>query len=129
MTWGRIFRIGFVVVACISLLVNAVILGIGINLSKRGWFDRDAGQAFMAIPRETRRAYLDDLRAERPDLNRLRDDLRAKRKAMLEVAATEPVDPEALGAALEEVRAATTRLQAAAHNVMIKTAKERAGGQ
>lgn len=126
MTWGRIFRIGFVVVACVSLLVNAVIIGIGVNLSKRGWFDRDAGQAFMAIPQETRRTYLDDLRAERPNLNRLRDDLRAKRKAMLEVAATEPVDPEALAAALQEIRTATTRLQAAAHAVMVRTAEERA---
>jgi len=125
MTWGRIFRIGFVIAACISLLVNAVIIGIGVNLSKRGWFDRDAGQAFMAVPKETRRAYLDDLRAERPHLDVLRDQLRAKRKAMLALAAVEPVDPQALATALEEVRTATTRLQAAAHAVMVKTAEGR----
>ncbi|MEM7058770.1 MAG: periplasmic heavy metal sensor [Pseudomonadota bacterium] len=126
MTWGRVFRVGFVVIACISLLVNALIIGVGINLSKRGWFDREGGRAFLSIPRETRQTYIKDLRDARPELNQLRDDLRAKRKVMLETVAAEPLDPQALATALEEVRAATTRLQAAAHAVMLKTAEESA---
>lgn len=129
MTWGRIFRIGFIVLACVSLLVNAVIIGIGANLSKRGWFDREGGRAFMEVPKETRRAYLHDLKAARPDLNRLRDDLRAKRRIMLELAANDPIDPEEFAKALADVRAATAALQSAAHAVMVKTAERRASGE
>lgn len=121
-TWGRVFRIGFVVIACVSLLVNAVLLGVGISLSKRGVFDPAAGQALMDVPRDVRRAYVRDLAANREELRALRDDLRAKRRAVIEAAAAIPVDPAAMEAAMADVRAATTRMQTALHATMLTTA-------
>lgn len=123
-TWGRVFRIGFVVVACISLLVNAILLGVGISLSKRGIFDSGSGQALMEIPREVRQAYVKDLRANGAELRRLRDDVRAKRRAAILAAGSQPVDVEVLEKALADKREATERLQAALHATMLKTAED-----
>lgn len=124
MSWGRIFRIGFIVIACVSLLVNAVLIGVGVSLSQRGMFDRTTGRAVMDVPREIRQAYVKDLRANRSELRRLRDELRAKRKAMIEAAGADPVDPAALAAAMEAVRTATQQMQAAMHATMLKTAED-----
>lgn len=126
--WGRIFRIGFVVIACLSLLINAVLLGVGISLSKRGVFDRGSSQALMEIPREIRRTYVDDLRAKRAELRQLRDDVRDKRRVMIEAAGANPIDPDALEAAMADVRAATARMQNALHATMMTTAERLSAG-
>ena len=126
--WGRIFRIGFVIIACISLLVNAVLLGVGISLSKRGVFDRGSHQALMEIPRDIRRTYVKDLRDNGAELRRLRDDVRAKRQVMIETAGAQPVDPAALEAAMKDVRLATTRMQTELHAIMMTTAERLSAG-
>ena len=123
MRWGRIFRIGFVIVACISLLINAVMLGIGLKLSSQGPVGGGIALAMAMAPsemsRETRRRYVDALRAERPYLRGLLDDLVAQRDVVMDLASAQPVDKAALAAAMEKFRAATLRLQTAAHETIL----------
>lgn len=123
MTAGRIFRIVFVVVACVSLLVNAVLLGIGARLANEGVIGQGMLRAVADLPRDTRRAFRDSLRADRATLRALRQDLNTKRRAMIAIAGERPVDSAALRAAMQDVRTATTRLQQAAHDAILKTAK------
>ncbi|MEM1372086.1 MAG: periplasmic heavy metal sensor [Pseudomonadota bacterium] len=124
MTTGRIFRIAFVVVACVSLLINAVIIGVGARLVDRGFIDGSFGQSIRDMPRETRQAFLKGFRAERQELRRLGDELRERRTNMLALASRQPVDPDALAAAMQQVRKTTTDLQTAVHQVMLKTARQ-----
>ncbi|MGD1923719.1 MAG: periplasmic heavy metal sensor [Paracoccaceae bacterium] len=121
MTRRRILRIAFVTVACLSLLLNAVVIGVGLRLADRGWFAASPAGALADMPREMRQSFVAALRAERPRLRGLADDLRAQRTEMLKIAAQEPVDRVALEAAMANVRAATTRVQSAAHSVILKT--------
>lgn len=123
MTWGRILRIAFVVIACVSLLVNAVIIGLGVRLSERG-FNGQFTRGVISMPREIRRTYADGLRANRPELKRLRRDMRMKRRAMLDLASAQPVDRAALAAAMRDLRDATTRLQEASHRAMLSAVPE-----
>ncbi|MEM9061869.1 MAG: periplasmic heavy metal sensor [Pseudomonadota bacterium] len=118
MTGRRIFRIAFIAVACISLLLNAVVIGVGLRLADRGWF---APGALAEMPRDLRRTYAEALRAERPVLRALADDLKLQRSEMLRIAAEEPVDRAALDAAMARVRAATGKVQSAAHDIILKT--------
>lgn len=127
MTWGRAFRIGFIVLACLSLLMNAVVIGIGVRLADRGLLGGGVGQVLAEMPRDTRRAFARDLKAEQPRLRSMLHELRAHRKRMLELAAARPGDPQALAEAMADVRAATTRLQAAAHEIMLETVERRSG--
>ena len=121
MTGRKLFRIGFVVLACISLLVNAVIIGVGVRLADRGVIGGGVGTAIREIPRDIRQEYIAGLRAVRPTLRGLREELKQRRKEMLMLAAEETPDPKALAVAMGEVRRATTRLQAAAHEAMLGT--------
>lgn len=121
MTGGRVFRILFVVVACVSLLANAVFVGIGARLLERGAIGGGAMQALAEMPREMRQGYVASLRAERPELQRLRAELQDRRREMLRIAGTPPVDAGALSDAMAEVRAATTRLQSAAHSTILES--------
>ena len=120
MTWGRGLRILFVVVACLSLLANAFLIGLGKRLADRGLSAGLVGQVIRELPPEKRGAIREGLRSNRPEMRRLADELRARRREMLRVAAAETVDPVALAAAMEDVRGATTRLQALTHDAMLK---------
>ncbi|MEL6479055.1 MAG: periplasmic heavy metal sensor [Pseudomonadota bacterium] len=119
MTMGRVFRLLFVVVACLSLLANAVLIGVGVRLSNAGLIGNGIGASISEIPRETRRAYIRGMRAKRADLRALAQELGAHRRTMAAALAADPPDPEALSAAMAEVRAATTRLQTAAHEAIL----------
>ncbi|MEM0942441.1 MAG: periplasmic heavy metal sensor [Pseudomonadota bacterium] len=125
MTRGRILRIAFVVIACLSLLANAVVLGVGKRLADRGLLASGVGQMVREMPPEARRAYLDGLRAERPALRELAADLRRTRREMIALASADEVDTAALEAAMAEVRRATARLQEAAHGALLETARTR----
>lgn len=118
MSWGRIFRIAFVVVACLSFLLNAAFVGLGLRLANQGVFAGGVAQAFVEVPRETRRALRDALQADRVMLEVLAADLSEKRSRMLALAAGEATDAGDLSAAMLDVREATTRLQEAAHRSM-----------
>ncbi len=128
MTWGRIWRVLFVVVFCFSLLLNAVVVGVGVRLFDRGRIGDGMAQVLIQMPRETRRALVNSFRAERPELRRLGAELRARRMEMLEIATSDSADSAALAAAMEEVRRATTRLQTAAHETMLKTLEQTKSG-
>lgn len=124
MTWRRILRIGFVVIACLSLLLNAVVIGAGLRLADRGLPGGGIGQALIQMPREVRRSYVSGLKAEQPELRRLAENLRDRRQEMLSAAIADPVDPAALEAAMAAVREATAAMQSAAHAAMLKTVAE-----
>lgn len=68
---------------------------------------QEAADLVAAVSRGERRALADALRAER--------------REMLALAAAERVDPEAVANAMARVRAATTRLQEAAHETILKS--------
>lgn len=118
MTWGRALRIGFVVIACLSLLMNAAVIGLGLRLTKHGVVG-DVGRGALSMPREIRQLYGDRLKASRPRLRSLRRDLRAKRRVMLTLASAQPLDKPALEAAMKDMREATQRLQEAIHRAML----------
>lgn len=124
MTGRRIFRIVFVGIACLSLLLNAVLIGVGVRLAERGWLGGGVGRALAEMPRETRQIYAAGLRAERPTLAALNKELRSRRTEMLRIAAADPVDPVALAAAMENVRAATTSLQTGIHGAIMRVVEE-----
>lgn len=119
MTGGRILRVLFVVVACISLLVNAVFIGIGVRLADRGILGNGNARILAGMPAETRRTYVDALRSNKPELRRLADELKERRREMLTIAAKTPVDAAALASAMQQVRTATTRLQSASHEALL----------
>ena len=118
MTPGRIFRIAFVLVACLSLLLNAAFIGLGLRLANQGVLAGGMAQTLLEVPRETRVMLRDALRTDRVMLEVLVADLSEKRRRMLAVASAETADPDALAAAMSDVRDATTRLQEAAHRSM-----------
>lgn len=121
MTRGRILRLAFVTIACLSLLINAVVLGIGLRLADRGMLWKDAAQALHALPSETREALVASLVTQRPQLRALRETLQEERRAMLALVVDKPVDPMAVEAAMARVRAATTALQLAAHDTILNS--------
>ncbi|MEO1491807.1 MAG: periplasmic heavy metal sensor [Pseudomonadota bacterium] len=123
MTWGRAFRIGFVAAACLSFLVNAAVIGIGLRLANNGLLGGGFGMMLTDLPREKREHYADALRAERPQLRPLIEALQVRRQEMLAIAARDDVDSQALAEAMDAVRQATTDLQSAAHGVIL-TASE-----
>lgn len=124
MTWGRVLRIAFVVAACLSFLVNAAVIGVGLRLAGNGMIGGGIGMMMTELPHEKRQEYRAALRAERPQLQALAQDLRARRKTMLTIAGTEPVDAAALAQAMADVREATATLQNAAHEAILRSAHE-----
>ena len=129
MTRRRFFRIGFIVIACVSLLLNAVLIGAGVRLAERGWLGGGVGRALAEMPREMRQVYVEGLRAQRPTLRALNETLRAHRAEMLRLAAADPVDPVALAKAMENVRTATARLQGTVHSTIMGVVQEKAAGR
>ncbi|MEM8836763.1 MAG: periplasmic heavy metal sensor [Pseudomonadota bacterium] len=126
MSFGRIFRFLFIVVACISLLANAVMIGIGVRLADAGLIGGGILRDFADIPRETRKAVFSALRDDRSELRQLAVKLREDRKAVLEIVAKEEIDPVTLNAAMAKVRASTQRLQEASHKTVIQSLTEKA---
>ena len=124
MTRSRFFRIAFVAIACISLLINAAVIGFGIHLKNRGIIGGGLGAAWTEIPRETRQLVRESLKAESANLRQLREELRENRKRMMAIAAVDPVDTQALDAAMVDVREATMRLQQAAHSSILQSLRE-----
>ena len=63
------------------------------------------GEAFLrALPRDHRREFIKDVAHETPRIRESRDDLRARFQAFLTELRTEPYDPAAVAALLQEQR-------------------------
>ncbi|MEM6676340.1 MAG: periplasmic heavy metal sensor [Pseudomonadota bacterium] len=121
MRWGRVLRVGFVVAACLSFLLNAAVLGMGVGLMRSGVIPFDArGGGLLTLPAEQRRALMLAVREARPEIRALRRALQERRSDMFEALRADPPDPVAVEAAMQEVRAATSRLQAAVQVAVVE---------
>ncbi|MEL6767746.1 MAG: periplasmic heavy metal sensor [Pseudomonadota bacterium] len=120
MRLGPVLRVLFVVVACISLLANAVIFGVAMRAYSSGVMPRaGAGSVGFELEPRERRAVLMRLRAERPTLRVFRRELQDRRAAMVAALTATPPDPEEIRQRMAEVREATAALQAAVQEVVL----------
>ncbi|MEL6640857.1 MAG: hypothetical protein AAFP98_06025 [Pseudomonadota bacterium] len=114
---NRLIRIATRVIFVLSLLLNAVIIGIALQIAElRSYY----GPAETRLPREIRRNFVDTAKA---------DDTLAQEAALLSAARTEmfdlsqatPLDREALEAAMANVRAQTANLQERSQALLLET--------
>jgi uncharacterized membrane protein len=124
MTWGRVLLWA---VLGISLLANAVVLGLVLRLG--AFRDDGAGlrSVWSGVPAETRADFRAGIAANRAELRRLLGDLRQARTEMLAAAAARPYDREAVVIAQGKVRAATEALQVRTQALMLETFDRAAG--
>jgi uncharacterized membrane protein len=123
MTLGRVL---LWVVLGASLMANAVVLGLYLRF---GSFNEEAGlrSGWATLPAETRGFLRDEFAQNRGELRSLLSDLRAARSEMFAAAAARPYDRAAVEAAQAKVRAATTALQIAGQDLMLKAFDRTAG--
>ena len=107
-------RVFLVLVAGLSLLLNAVFAGMAVKL----WSRSDTGApsaVFFSLPAELRQ----ELRAEFADtqsrIRNAQENLQAARERFQELLSEEDPDPVELQSAMSNVREATERLQAELH--------------
>lgn len=125
MRLGPVLRVVFVVVACLSLLANAVIFGVAMRAYHSGVMPlAGAGTVGFELEPPKRRAVLRRLRAERAALGVLRRELQDRRAAMVAALTAEPPDPEEIAQRMAEVREATAALQAAVQEVVLEVVTE-----
>lgn len=112
---NRTLRIGVRVVFALSLLMNAIVLGLVWRLAD---FRDEFGLRGTQIPREVRaefRARIDGNDA----LTAALANLGTARRAMIAAADERPFDPVAVEAAMANVRTATSGLQDEAQRVLL----------
>jgi uncharacterized membrane protein len=107
MTWGRIL---LWVVLGVSLLANAVVLGLALRF---GAFSEDAGwrSGWGTLPAEARGYFRSELAENRSELRTMVSSLREARSEVFAAAAARPYDRAAVEAAQAKVRALTSALQ------------------
>lgn len=111
----RFWQIGLRVVLILSLLGNGAALG-AYWRHKSAVEERQAERVRM--PQEIRQAYRRAIR-NTPEVSQAFRALRAARRDVLALQAADPVDPDALAAALAAVREASAALQAAGHPLLL----------
>ncbi|MEO1724272.1 MAG: periplasmic heavy metal sensor [Pseudomonadota bacterium] len=121
MRLGPIFRALFVIVACVSLLANAVVIGFAVRAYHSGTLPFAGGGGIgLGLERAERRAIFSRLRDERPRLRMLRRELRARRAEMVRALTAEPPDPDEIRRTMAAVRSATEVLQGAVQEVVLE---------
>ena len=115
--WGRIL---FWAILGVSLLANAVVLGLVLRLGNLRDLASGGSDGWAGLPSETRSVFLSELRANRPDLRALVADLGRARADMFAAAAARPYDRAAVGATQARVRSASSALQIATQLMMLK---------
>jgi uncharacterized membrane protein len=117
----------FTAVAVLSLLANAVVLGLFLRMGDLRDTLNGGGTGFSGLPRavrsEVRRALADERAALAAPLARLG----AARRGMIEAAAARPYDGAAVEARMAEVRAASAALQAQLQTIMLGAFARAAG--
>ena len=112
---NRTLRIALRVLLALSLLLNAIFLGLALRLNALGAELGLTGQDLTRAERvEFRAAAETD-----PDIQAALADLRSAREAMFAQLDVTPPDPAAIEAAMAEVREATTRLQTASQAILL----------
>lgn len=116
--WGILF---------LSLLANAVVLGLALRLGQLRDLANGRSDGWASVPAEVRSSFRASLRNNRTELAALVGDLGRARAAMFAAGAARPYDRAAVEAAQEEVREASTTLQARAQLLMLEAFDEAAG--
>lgn len=119
-------RLLFWLVVGLSLLTNAVLLGLWFRLAPLREAMFGQGETFRSLPADLRPDYRAALAASGDDLREKLALLGTARAAMFRAAAARPPDRAAVEAAMAEVRRASTDLQTAAQAVLLR-AIDRAG--
>jgi uncharacterized membrane protein len=122
------WRTAFTVISVLSLLANAIVLGLVLRLGEMRTVLNGGGEGFQGLPRAVRAEVRRSLAAQRSDLTAPLARLGAARRAMLDAAAARPYDAAAVAARMAEVRTASGEVQAALHRIMLD-AFTRAAGQ
>jgi len=126
----RALRAVLLVVLVLSLLANAVFVGIAVRLGAAGGGVRASlAGALIELPRDIRRPFIRALRRETDVLAPLRDQLAERRAAFVEAVTADPFDRERAERAAAAVREATAALQAAAQEVLLRTAQTAGDGR
>lgn len=117
MTRRRAFAIALRVIFALSLLANAVVLGLWFRVQDlRDTLNGGSG-GLRSLPAATRAEIRDALADHQTELRAALDRLGKARAAMFAAAQT-PRDPARLEAAMAEVRAATTALQVEGQRIL-----------
>ncbi|MEM9762719.1 MAG: periplasmic heavy metal sensor [Pseudomonadota bacterium] len=125
MRLGPVLRIVFVIVACISLLANAVIFGVAMRAYHTGVMPlAGAGTVGFELEPAERRAVVRRIRAKHAELRVFREELQDRRAAMVAAVTATPPDPEEIRRRMAEVREATAALQAAVQEVVLEVVVE-----
>ena len=122
---GRRLLVGALVASLsVNLLVGGLIVGDALRPERAERPDRSDAvtlrHALRDAPDPVRAAVRDALRARRPAFLELQRELSGARSAAAEAAEAEPFDPEALRAALADVRAAQDRVAAFGHETLLE---------
>lgn len=116
MSGGTVLRWVLYGLLGISLFLNAVALGFWLRLREAGTFSGD----WRSLPAETRAEFRQALRAPNSELRQRLAALADARAALRAAAEARPYDRAAVEAAMIRVRRATTDLQIAAQEVMLR---------
>ena len=116
---NRIIRILMRVTFAVSLILNAIAIGIFLQLSEmRSFF----GMANTRLPAEVRREFIAAAKRD-TDLRTAAERLGAERQEMIRLGLTDPIDQEALEAAMQRVRDGTVALQLRSQSILLETLK------
>ena len=121
------WRTAFTVIAVLSLLANAVVLGLFLRLGEMRDVLNGGGEGMSGLPRATRAEVRRALADERADLVAPLARLGAARRAMFDAADARPFDATEVARRMEEVRAASAALQVALHGIMLDAFARAAG--
>lgn len=121
------WRLTFWAVLVLSLFLNAVTLGVLWRFNTiRTTLNGDSGGLSM-MSQDLRSGVIFAMRARRGDFTAGFERIGAARRAMFEAASARPYDREAVVAAMEEVRQATTQMQEMGQHLLLETFDAAAG--
>ncbi len=123
---NRFGRILLWTILGLSLLANAVVLGLFLRLGALRDLANGGVDVWAELPDDTRAAFRQELRANQPRFAALLADLGQARATAFRAAAARPYDRAAVEAALAQVRSASAALQTEAQLLMLKTFDEAA---
>ncbi|MGL4235647.1 hypothetical protein [Tabrizicola sp.] len=116
----------FWTILCLSLLANAVVLGLLLRLGNLRDVANGGSEGWTGVPAEARSLFRAELAENRAELLGLLTELGRARAEMFTAAAALPYDRAAVEAAQAKVRAASTALQARSQLLMLDAFDEAA---
>jgi uncharacterized membrane protein len=123
-----VLRIAFWVLVAVSLLGNAVAIGLMSRAQDLRTEINGGGMGFAGLPDEVRTEFRNLFRENRRDFAPLVTELGDARRAMFAAGAAQPFDPAATEAAMARVRAASAALQAKGQELLMQAFRNVQGG-